>query len=944
MRLILLPAIKTPFVSKKYALLFASLLVTLFSLAQTGKISGKVLNNKNEALQGVSVKVTGAAGGTTTDIDGRFTLTLSSGKKYEITLTAVGYAAKVINDVEVTANQVNDLSFTMDRGGEELSSVTVTSRRTNARMESVNSVIAFQKNTNTVASVVSAETIRRSPDRNTGEVLKRTPGASLQDGKFLVIRGLADRYNQAMLNGILLTSTEPDRKTFSFDLIPAAMIDNIVINKAFVPEYPGEWAGGLIQVNTKDIPTQNFFNIQVGTGFNTQTIGKDFYKVKGGKTDWLGIDDGTRGLPASYTTKSNFDILTAAEKTAIGKQMRNVWTADKRSAPLNASFQANGGFNTKLFGKTVGGTFGIVYNKTNRFIDMMNRRNSFVGTNISTNYNYNDDRYAQDVSVGALGSFSVQLNPRNKVSVKSIVNVNSTNFFTSRSGLDYDRNNDVIGSEITFKQNTFFTTQVTGEHGLLSNLKFKWYGSFNILDGYTPDQRRIVYTRTTGTQNPFSLLAANSLSQETGSRIYQNLSDYIYTAGGDLSYNFNMFGQKQTLKGGYMLQIKDRLYDAKLFANYLPRDNPALRLLPADKVFAPENFGDGSPTSNQFAFDAIKGNSFRYLANTILNAGFIQFDNQFTDALRVVWGVRMENYDQLVGSVKKYDPRHTHSEVRDFLPGLNATYKLNAKTNIRLSGSQTVIRPELRELSFLNLYDFELNASVQGNPALERTKATNLDLRYELYPKSGEMFTLGVFYKYFDKPIEQIYSEGSGGASTFNFQNPDKATSYGAELEIRKKLDFVEVLKNFTIQANAAYIYSRVKTDAQNIKIDRPMQGQSPYLINLGLNYDLQKHGFNATLLFNQIGERIYLVGDISAGAGSPDIYEAPRPVLDFQVAKKLLKSKGEIRLTVSDILNRTQYFYQNADDKESFQKSKDPYRFTRKFGTTFGLTFNYSL
>jgi TonB-dependent receptor len=931
-------------VSKKYFLLVAFIFAAFVSFAQSGKITGKVLNSKNEPLQGVSIKITGAPGGTTSDVEGRFTLSLSPGKKYELTFTAVGYAAKVVSDVEVTAGQVGDLSIILEKGGAELSTVTVTSRRTPARLETVNAVIAFQKNTGTVASVVSAETIRRSPDRNTGDVLKRTPGASLQDGKFLVIRGLADRYNQAMLNGILLTSTEPDRKTFSFDLIPAPMIDNIVINKAFLPEYPGEWAGGLIQVNTKDIPSQNFLNVQVGTGFNTQTVGKDFYKSKGGNWDWLGIDDGTRGLPPGYTSKSNFDILTPAQKTAMGKQMPNSWTATTGNAPLNASFQANGGFTTKLFNKTVGGSFGITYNKTNRFIDMLNQRNNINGSTISKNYAYNDDRYSQDVLAGALASLSVQLNPRNKVSIKSIINVNSVNYFTNRNGLDFDRTNDVRGSEMTFKQNTFFTTQLTGEHTLFAPLKLKWYGAFNILDGYSPDQRRIVYTRTTGTQNPYSLLIGNSLSQESGSRIFQNLSDYIYTAGGDLSYNFDLFGQRQTVKGGYMLQIKDRLYDAKLFANYLPLDNATLRQLPADKVFAVENFGDGSPKSNLFGFDAIKGNSFRYMANTIMNAGFLQFDNQFSNKFRVVWGVRVENYDQLVGSVKKWDPRHTHSEVLDWLPGLNATYKLNEKTNIRLSGSQTVIRPELRELSFLNLYDFELNASVQGNPALKRTKATNLDLRYELYPKAGEVITFGVFYKYFDKAIEQIYNEGSGGASTFNFQNTDKAISYGAEVEFRKKLDFSSALKNFTLQANAAYIKSRVQANIQGIEIDRPMQGQSPYLLNLGLNYDLQKQGFNATLLFNQIGERIYLVGDISAGAGAPDIYEAPRPVLDFQMAKKVLKSKGEIRVNVSDILNRTQYFYQNANDKNSLQKGKDPYRFTRKFGTTIGVTFNYSI
>jgi len=301
----------------------------------------------------------------------------------------------------------------------------------------------------------------------------------------------------------------------------------------------------------------------------------------------------------------------------------------------------------------------------------------------------------------------------------------------------------------------------------------------------------------------------------------------------------------------------------------------------------------------------------------------------------------VEDYDQLIGSVKAYDPRHTHKRVTDFLPGVNVTYKLNTKTNIRLSGSQTVVRPELRELASLNLYDFELNASVQGNPNLERTKVINTDIRYELYPASGEVFTLGVFYKHFDKPIEQLLNEGGGGASTFSYQNPEEAYTYGAELEFRKKLSFINVLKNFTFQGNVAYIYSRV-TDL-GFDLDRSLQGQSPYVLNFGLLYDLEKPGFSATLLFNQIGERIYLVGDKSAGAGTPDTYEAPRAVFDFQLSKKILKKMGEIKLNISDLLNQTQYFYQNTSNNKTFQKGSDAYRFTRKVGTTFSISFNYS-
>ena len=925
-----------------FTLLLTFLSISIYSFAQSGKIEGKVTDAKSGLpLTGVSIIIKGSTKGTSSDIAGRYIISIGTPGKTTLIYSYNGVTQEVA-DIEITAGKitVQDLALTQREKTEEAVVVRATST---ARKETAASLITFQKNTNTVASVISAEAIRRSPDRNTGEILKRTPGTSIQDGKFLVVRGLADRYNQAMLNGILLTSTEPDRKTFSFDLIPSQMIDNIIINKAFVPEYPGEWAGGLIQVNTKDIPSKDFFTLQVGTGYNTQTTGKDFYKEsQGGKLDWLGIDDGTRALPAGYTTKSNFDTMSRAQKTAIGKSMRNSWVPDQVTAPLNQSFAINGGFVGKLFGKKVGGSLGINYNKYFRNQDLLNRKNIATEALFTRENSYEDRKYLQEITAGGLASFAVEFNPLNKVSIKTIINVNAGNSVTARNGYDSSRPRPLQqGTEFTFKQNTFFTTQINGEHGLSKALKLKWYGAFNILDGYIPDQRRLSYERATS-QDTYEAIIANSLSQQSGSRIYQSLSDYIYTAGGDLSFNFNAFSFKQTLKTGYMLQIKDRLYDAQLFANYLPTDNSSLRKFEAGRIFSPENFGTGF--DNKFAFDAIKNKNFRYMANTILNAGFVQLDNQLSSALRVVWGLRVEDYDQLIGSVKKYDSRHTYTRVTDFLPGINITYKLDNKTNLRLSGSQTVIRPELRELSALNLYDFELNASVQGKPDLKRTKIINADFRYELYPRAGEVFTAGVFYKYFKDPIEQLFNEGAGGASTFTYQNPNSAFSYGAEVELRKKLDALNGLKNFTVQTNVSVIKSNVKDE--NLKVDRSLQGQSNYLVNAGILYDLEKIGLNVTTLFNIIGKRIYLVGDVSAAAGSPDVYEAPRPLLDFQVSKKVLKTKGEIKLNVSDILNRKQIFYQNNTIGSNYglDKKADAYRFTRVNGTTFSLSFNYTL
>jgi hypothetical protein len=913
---------------------------TLFSLAQsgTGKIAGKVVNDKNEPLQAVSIKIQSLNGGTQSGVDGNYSIAIPAGK-YVIVFSFTGYAEKEVADVEVKAGEVTNLDILLEaKKTTGLGDVVVKGQKRTARMETVNSLIQFQKNTNTVASVVSAEAIRRSPDRNTGEVLKRTPGASLIDGKFLVVRGLADRYNQAMLNGILLTSTEPDRKTFSFDIIPSSMIDNIIINKAFVPEMPGEWAGGLIQVNTKDFPTKNFFNIQIGSGFNTQTVGKDFYKQKTGGLDWLGIDNGYRNVPAPYATKNQFRLLDPADKTAIGKAMNNDWMATAGNVSPNMTLQMNGGFSGTLFGKKIGGTLGINYSRNNRLLKMLNQDNVIDGSGGFSipNNSFNDDRYNQETTLGALAGFTMQLNSRNKVSVKSMVNVNTNSYTIARNGSDNDLG-EGYGQENTFKQNTFFTTQLAGEHSISNPLKLKWYGAFNILDGYSPDQRRYMYYRPIGSTAPYELQIGDGYDIRSSNRLYQSLSDYIYTAGGDLAYNFDLFGKKQTVKGGYMFQVKDRLYNATMFTVSLPGDNKALRQLPANQAFAPENYGNAN---GKLYFDFLNNSDMRYLANTILNAGFIQFDNQFTEKLRVVWGIRAENYDQLVGSVKQWSPKHNHTEQLDILPGLNATLKVNTKTNLRLSASQTVIRPELRELVGLALYDFELNATINGNPALERTKITNLDFRYELYQRAGEALTAGVFYKYFQNPIEQQMEQGG---QNFTFRNTQKAQAYGVELELRKKLDVIaDGFKNFTFQANAAYIISKVSDEKRSI--ERPLVGQSPYLINLSLMYDIEEKGFSTTALFNQIGKRIYILGDAGLGGGRPDIWEAARPVLDWQISQKFLKKKAEIRLNISDILNKKLNFYQNADDKTSLQKDTDAYRFTRKYGTTFNLTFNYTL
>jgi hypothetical protein len=870
--------------------------------AQKGTIEGKVTEAlTGQSLSGVSVIIKNSSKGVATDQEGKYIISAEAGSRVTLVFS-YNAVYKEVEDIEVVNGRLTTQDVVLDVKAKTGSEVIVRSSGS-ARKETAAALISYQKNTPVLAQVISAETIKRSPDKNTGEVLKRVTGTSVQEGKYLVVRGLSDRYNMAM-------------------------------------ELPGEWAGGLVQVQTKDVPAASFLNVQLGTGFNSNTIGRDFQQAPGGRLDWLGIDNKERGLPASIPVKTTFNSLTPAQRAELGKSFRNNWVAETGNAPLNASFQINGGGSTKLFGKKLAGIFAITYNQSNK---RMPFDNTFIANNGGdVEIRYHNNKYSRDVLAGALANLTLQLNNNNRISVKNLLNINTSDFVTDRfDGRDYILSGGGDGerikaTEIGFRQNTFFNTQLIGEHNLPKlKTKLKWYGGFNILDQYIPDQRRLFYTQDGNDPSaPYYALLGLGAGQKSGSIFYSFLNDYIYNAGGDVSKSFTLNGKTHSLKAGYLFQVKDRLFDSRPF--YTNTASNALKLLSPSQLYAAENFGTGN---DKIQFDEISGNAFRYMANTILNAAFLQLDNPIGEKLRLLWGVRFESYDQLVGSVRKDDPRHVNTIVKDFLPGFNLTYKLNNKTNFRIAAGQTVIRPEFRELSPFAFYDFELGAQVVGNRTAERTKVSNFDLRYELYPRPGELFTVGAYFKHFDKPIEYYFNRTGPGTNTFNILNTKNATAFGVELEFRKKLDFINVFKNITLSGNISYIYSRVKDTTGTV--DRPLQGQSPYLINFGLQYDIVKIGFSSTLLFNQIGRRILFVGNEAIS----DIWEAPRPLLDLQLSQKLLKRRAEVKLNISDLINSRANFYHDLDNNKKYSRSsKDVLAIKRNYGTNVSLTFSYTI
>lgn len=895
-----------------------------------GKIVGKVTDKKTgEALIGVTVLIQNAGKGTVTDVEGRYTLSAPAGT-YVLDFKYMGYQTKSISDVVIKTGNPVTLDIIMDEpSSKALQEVVI---RGSFKQESINALLTFQKNTNTVAQVVSAESIKKSPDRNTGEVLKRVSGVSLQEGKYLVVRGLADRYNQATLNGALLASTEPDRKSFSFDIFPAAIVDNIIINKAATPEMPGEFAGGLVQVNTKDVPDKDFFQIAVGSGFNTQTISHDFYNYKGGKTDFLGLADGSRKMPTDFPSVAAINAGDKTQNALAGQKLNDIWTYKSAPTPINKSLQLSGGFNNiGSHTKGLGAIFSLNYNNQSRFSEIIRRNYDASG---APQFDNNDKQYATNILFGGLANFTYR-SGNNKFSWKNSYNINSTDQTTLREGRDILSDTEIRkirSEELSFVSNRLFNSQLIGDHFLRgSGIKIKWNLNYGLLNQDVPDLRRLKYTMNDDGRY-YANIASNGGNSRNAGRFFSTLNEHVIGGSLDGTKSFKLWGQQQQIKIGGLYQRKDRKFDARGIsiskAENAPND---LVYLPPSEILNKENYGP-----DKFFLVDLTSNADAYKAYANLGAGYVQFDNQIGAKFRLVWGARVEAYQQHLES-RNLVP--SNNEAVDVLPSFNLNYMQSEKVNIRLTASQTVSRPEFREISPFTFYDYERDGVVAGNPKLTRTKITNADLRYEVYPRAGEVFTVGLFYKFFDKPIESTYETGQGSPS-YNYQNAKSATSYGAELEIRKKLDFIKskVLEQFTVFTNLAVIKSNVAYPKDFLgQVDRPMQGQSPYLINAGLQYDNTASGTSATALFNVIGRRISQVGNDNV----PPIWENPRPLLDFQLSQQLFKNAG-LKLSITDILNKRAIYYWDQDKSKKYSSGSDLTINQFSYGTNVSIQFNY--
>lgn len=921
-----------------FFLLISMMLLSGSVFSQTQKMTGKIINSKNEPIAGASILVEETKKVIVADVEGNFSIPLEVGKKYNFTISSVGFNSKSVSEIEATLNGDNAMVVVLEPQTKNSDAIVIKSTR---RQESSIALLTFQRSNTAMSSGLAADFIRRTPDKNTGEVLKRVSGASVQDNKFVIVRGLSDRYNSAMLNSALLPSSEPDKKAFSFDMFPAALIDNIIINKTATPEFTGEFSGGLVQVNTKDIPTKDVLTIGFGLGYNTQSTFKPFISNQRNQYDWLGFDDGTRSLPDSFPATAQLYRALGKDAAGLNKQIEltklfrgDVYQQQSGIAAPIKTFNITFAKNYKL---KKGASLGVLVaaNYRNSML-VYNVERTFYETNGTTIFNYNDNQNRYQTNLGGVANIT-WVKGKHKISLKNLFNQLFEDNYYTRLGFNTSRLNDIKFYSSYLNQRSLYSAQLEGEHQLTAKgIKFKWNGSAGYNLKKQPDLRSALYARSINTNNPFEI------DPDDTRRFHSELGDYSFGGGGQFIVPMNWGGKdKQTLKigGSNLSRIRD--FKSRIFRYNTTNLNSFVAsnaFKPVESAFFYDNMGQ-----NGYVLEEFTNNQDRYFGVSVLNAGYAMMDNKF-GPFRLIWGLRAEHFQQLLTSKDQTGSRNTKlTEKLDLLPSVNMVLNAGDKQNIRLSASRTVARPEFREIAEFAFYDYEMNYGVKGDTGLLRSSILNYDVRYELYPKAGEAITIGAFYKDFTDPIEFRMDPSSNGDSRrYFYQNAINAKTLGMELEVRKNLDFIaQSLKNLSFFGNLTYIRSEVtfndiSAGNKAVKADRPLQGQSPYLVNAGLQYNSTV--FNASLLYNRVGERLTLVGNDEF----PNVFERPRDQLDLQLSKKVIKGKGEIKINFADILNNPYYFYENVDVPTAFKNGVDRLFNAYTPGSTITVGFTY--
>ncbi len=893
----------------------SALLVPSARGQQTGQVTGSVTDESSGAgLVGVNVLVVGTTWGASTDVDGKYTINRIPVGNYDIRVSAIGYATKTVTGVVISADKPAELNVPLAQEAVNLREVVVTADEVHS---SEVSVLAQRKKSSSISDGIAAEQIHRTPDATSTDALKRVTGLSIVDNKFVFVRGITDRYNETTLDGASVTSTEVGKKSFSFDLLPANLIENASVIKSATPDLPGDFSGGLVQLNTLDFPSNGTVKLSLASAYNTVTTSQDYLSSQGGSRDWLGLDDGTRAYPGDQV-----------DRNQIARSAPNTWAPRTRKAPSNSSLSLSMGDRIELGGEDQPGSeLGMIAALSYR--NTLQRGDREIN-DLQLSRDYSGVTDETSVLWGALANVSYKFAGLHKISVKNSFNQSASDQVSQYHGMDESIPQENTYTILQWTQRSTYTGQILGEHSIpaLGGLAVQWRGAVSSSRREDPDRKEVTYYRDpTDPTQPYTA----AINQ----RSWAHLNERAYSFGTDMTLPVSNY----RVKFGSFLQQKSTNYDIRYFnvtPDYFGGIPDSLTHLPLDEIYSPGNFGKG-----KFLFTESSKATDKYDGDQELYAGYLMFDlpfDIFTKKLRAVGGARLENFVENVNvprTVQQDGPvSRTQLKNVDLLPSLNLTYNVTDFANVRLAYSHSVNRPEFRELASTGFYDFVTYELVGGNPELKRSFIHNYDARLEIFPDAGELFAISYFRKNISNAIEERLIQSAVRTRTW-FNSP-YASNTGWEAEVRKSLKFIGgYFGNFSVTANYTRIESKVQvTEAQGNSLNtvfvtstRPLQGQAPYMINLSLLFVEPKLGTTLSILYNKFGRRLQAVGFRTS-----DTYEEPRDLVDVSLTRTIFGSlEGKFTL-------------KNLGDKDRVY-TRDDLPFDRiSVGRTYALQVSYAL
>lgn len=937
------------------SLVLCVLSISLF--AQKGTIRGKVYDKTTgESLIGAAIVLDGTDYFAGTDLDGAYEIMVEPGT-YTIKATYISYQDKLVTGAIVKDGDVTVIDIYLSEASEQLAEVVVEAK---AVRSTENAVLLMKKDASSVMDGISSQEIKKMGDSDAAGAIKRVTGVSVEGGKYVTVRGLGDRYSKTLLNGSDIPSLDPEKNAVQLDLFPTNLIENMMVYKTFTPDLPADFTGGLINLSTKDFPEKFTLQFSGSWAYNDQaTFNNNFMDYEGGKTDWLGIDDGTRAEPKNANTLPStvYDFTQDLEyNTETVKSFNKTMTTTNKSPFLNQSYSLSVGNQKKAFGKPLGFIVGLTYSKSNRHYD-----GGTIGRYISPNPGQlitdkllTDARSQEDVLWGLMLNANMKLNANNKVGLTFLRNQggnkDSRHLVGGWSEYSLYPNKDIFYSQaMNWVERAITTMQLKGEHNIpsLGNTKIEWISSYTASSQDQPDFRLFAYDWEDGVGYQISQQA-----YQPPARFYRSMEEDNFDNKLHITVPFENNSGKGNVKfgGAYLYKNRDFAeyqYDYndnnRSFGNV---DNDPVNgeyFINADRIqrfIADENIITSS-TDQGFWMRSNRQMSNTYNGKQSVAAAYIMTNFPVTPRLKFVGGVRFETTNIRVESE---NPRDQIGEIdkADILPSANFNYDLNELMKLRFGYNRTIARPTFREMAPFASYLFAGDYVLVGNPDLDRTLIDNFDVRWEYYPGIGDLISASVFYKKFDSPIERRISPSAANLEV-SFVNVPSATVAGAEVEFRKQLGFLSNEYNQTkLGLNASYIYARTKVDSAeyaarkeidpNAKDTRPMYGQSPFIVNAYLSYSNVPKNWRASIAYNIWGERLSFV---SRGR-VPDVYEQSRGVLDFTFEKGL-GDKWSISIKAQNLLNPDYYQTHDFEGQE--------YDFERyTVGRTYSLGVKYSL